>query len=482
MTDPGRLGENARPYFFLSYAHTPGTGSSGHDPNLWVHRLYDDLCEAIMEITPHPEGVPVGFMDRGMHLGEGWVGRLSEALARCRVFVPLYSPRYFRSEPCGQEWRGFATRRVVSRYGGDHHTGIVPVWWVRVPRENLPSVASSLQFNHSDFGTDYLNEGMLALSKLGYFRQSYELAVHRLAHRIVQVAESVYIEPGTTDDFLTLQSAFEPPEPARQLRISVLACDVRKLPPGRAAHAYGSSALDWQPYRRESDLSLVRHAQGVVSKLNFHTSVHLFEDEAEKLLGPPGEPGADGAAGTAADGEDGADAGGDAGGGEEPSAPGVLLLDRWALLDPARQALVKRFDERNPSWISILEPWAEDDPDCRAAGPDLGGLADETLSRSRGELRPTFRGVQDGLPTLSAFDRELPVAAFRAMSGFVDRTRPQPPAEEASRPRPNLREALTGGTAKGDRPPRGPTGHEQQDTWNGSAHPGSGEADPAEGT
>ena len=474
MTDPGRLGDTARPYFFLSYAHTPGTGSSGHDPNLWVHRLYDDLCEAIMEITPHPEGVPVGFMDRGMHLGEGWVGRLSDALARCRVFVPLYSPRYFRSEPCGQEWRGFATRKVVSRHAGDHHTGIVPVWWVRVPRENLPSVASSLQFNHSEFGADYLNEGMLALSKLGYFRESYELAVHRLAQRIVQVAETVDIEQGTTEDFLTLPSAFAPPAPSRQLRISVLACDVRQLPPGREARTYGSSALDWQPYWRESDLSLVRHAQGVVRKLNFHTSVHLFEDEAEELLGTPDTPGT----------------------GAEPSAPGVLLLDRWALLDPERQALVKRFDERNPSWISVLEPWAEDDPDCRDAGPDLGGLADEALSRKRGEVRPTFHGVQDGLPTLSAFDRELPLAALRAMSGFEDRTRQQLPAEEAGRPRPNLRDALTGGpgggpgksgpgrngAGKGEKPPRGPTADERQDTWNGSAHPGSGEADPAEGT
>jgi len=479
VTDPGRPGDNARPYFFLSYAHTPGTGSSGHDPNLWVHRLYDDLCEAIMEITPHPEGVPVGFMDRGMHLGEGWVGRLSDALANCRVFVPLYSPRYFRSEPCGQEWRGFATRGVV-RQAGDHQTGIVPVWWVRVPRENLPAVASGLQFNHSDFGTDYLNEGMLALSKLGYFRESYELAVHRLAQRIVHVAESVEIETGTTEDFLTLRSAFSAPPPSRQLRISVLACDTRRLPPGRADLSYGADARDWQPYWRESDLSLAQHAQGVVRKLNYHTSVHLFEDEAELLLSAP-EPGADEV-------------------GAEPSAPGVLLLDRWALLDPERRALVKRFDELNPSWVSVLEPWAEDDPDCRDATGPLGELAGQALSRSRGEVRPTFHGLQEQLPDLAAFDRELPQAAQRAVAGFEERTRQRPAVQEQGRPRPNLRDALTGGAPperpadlRGDRP-RGPTvsdRHEDRngdrhDDWysdrygtrNGSANPGSGTADP----
>ena len=490
MTDPGRPGDNARPYFFLSYAHTPGTGSSGHDPNLWVHRLYDDLCEAIMEITPHPEGVPVGFMDRGMHLGEGWVGRLSDALANCRVFVPLYSPRYFRSEPCGQEWRGFATRGVV-RQAGDHQTGIVPVWWVRVPRENLPAVASGLQFNHSDFGTDYLNEGMLALSKLGYFRESYELAVHRLAQRIVHVAESVEIETGTTADFLTLSSAFSAPPPSRQLRISVLACDNRRLPPGRADLGYGADARDWQPYWTESSLSLASHAQGVARRLNYHTSVHLFEDEAELLL----------------------DAAGSEQPGGEPSAPGVVLLDRWALLDPERRALVKRFDELNPSWVSVLEPWAQDDPDCRDATGRLGELAGEALSRTRGDLRPTFHGVPEELPDLAAFDRELPKAAQRAVAGFEERTRQQTAVQEPGRPRPNLRDALTGGAPPPDpsadrvperpaeRPadprverPRGPTAFHRHDDWygarheprheprredpNGSAHPGSGTADP----
>ncbi|MBC3842855.1 hypothetical protein GXW82_29795 [Streptacidiphilus sp. 4-A2] len=69
-------------------------------------------------------------MDRGMHLGEGWVGRLSDALASCRVFVPLYSPRYFRSEPCGQEWRGFASRQgalLAARRGPPdrHRSGVV---------------------------------------------------------------------------------------------------------------------------------------------------------------------------------------------------------------------------------------------------------------------------------------------------------------------------------------------------------------------
>ncbi|QMU68282.1 TIR-like protein FxsC [Streptacidiphilus sp. P02-A3a] len=444
--------EAARPYFFLSYAHTPGTGSSGHDPNLWVYRLYDDLCEAITEIAPHTEGVPVGFMDRGMHLGEGWAERVSEALANCRVFVPLYSPRYFRSETCGQEWSCFASRPVVRSGADNDPSGIVPVLWVRVPRENLPEVAARIQFLHPSLGTDYRNEGTLALSKLGYFRESYELVVHRLAQRIVDVAESVEIETGTTENLLSRVSAFAAPPPSRQMRISVLACDTRRLPPGRADLSYGSNALDWQPYWRESDLSLAQHAQSVLRKLNFHTSVHLFEDEAELLLAPSGS--------------------GPGGAGPGPSAPGVLLLDRWALLDPERRALVKRFDELNPGWVSVLEPWAEDDPDRRDAEDGLGELAGQILRRKRGENR-----IQDGLPTLAAFDRELPLAALRALRGFEDRIREQRP-EPPGRPRPSLRDALTGGAPRGSGAPGSGTDHGTPET--GSAKPGSTMADPAE--
>ena len=104
MNSPGGWGKDAaRPYFFLSYAHTPrATGKAG-DPNHWVARLYDDLCEAITELTDVPEGVPVGFMDQSMHQGQFWAERLARELASCRVFVPLYSPRYFKSHACGQQ-------------------------------------------------------------------------------------------------------------------------------------------------------------------------------------------------------------------------------------------------------------------------------------------------------------------------------------------------------------------------------------------
>jgi hypothetical protein len=83
------------PYFFLSYAHTPTKDRD--DSDRWVYQLYNDLCKdivAILMISPEA----VGFMDRDMQRGPDWSRRICDALASCRVFVPLYSPRYFENE------------------------------------------------------------------------------------------------------------------------------------------------------------------------------------------------------------------------------------------------------------------------------------------------------------------------------------------------------------------------------------------------
>ena len=404
-----------RPFFFLSYAHTPASSQVDGDPNHWVHRLFKDLCAAVMELTDLPEGEPPGFMDRGMHLGEGWAERIGEALAHCRVFVPLYSPRYFQSVVCGQEWSSFSARPVYRVPGSaGQPTGIVPVLWVPGPQSSLPPVASRLQFNHSEFGHDYVREGMYALLKLNYFRDAYELAVHRMAQRIVQMAEQTMIPVGQEEDFLLRPSAFDRPTPARQLRIAVLACDAARLPEGRSSEAYGQSPLDWQPYRPESSRPLAQHADRVARQLGFHPSIHEFEEEADAVLNA-----------------------------EKPAAPGLLLLDRWALLDPARRELVKAFDLCNPAWISLMEPWNPDDPECRAVDEILHSAADEALWHRRQDSRPSLRGGFDGLPTLGSFESELPKATQRAMFGFTERSRPAPPPNGYSSGRPSLRQAPT---------------------------------------
>ncbi|MEU9617404.1 FxsC protein, partial [Streptomyces sp. NPDC048209] len=350
---------------------------------------------------------------------------------------PLYSPRYFNSVPCGQEWHAFTRRPVYpATIDSERTSGIVPVLWAPMSRYRLPTVASELQFNHASFGPDYATEGLYALMKLSYFRAAYELAVHRLAARIVQVAEETVIPVGRRLDFNGLPSAFNVTAPTKQLRISVLTYHQGELPPDRNPDFYGAKRTDWHPYRPVGS-PIAQHAVRLARQLGFQPTVHEFDDEVESIIEGNAE------------------------------APGLLLLDRWALRDPRRRELVRRFDRCDATWVSVLEPWNTDDPECDRGGRELVELSDQTLRITRRASRPSFLGVTGptGLNTLEDFDDALPRAAMKAKYAFEGRTRTEP--EEPPRPRPSLREAFRRPSGYGPEGPDGPDGPHGPDDLHG---------------
>ncbi|GAA2743139.1 TIR-like protein FxsC [Kitasatospora cinereorecta] len=406
----GRSKGSARPYFFLSYAHTPRVNSRGVDPNHWVGRLFADLSEAILQITDIPAGDPIGFMDRSMHQGQKWAERLSWELANCRVFVPLYSPRYFKSEACGKEWHAFTRRSVYQRRPtAERATGIVPALWVSMDHYRLPRVASELQFSHDSFGADYAAEGLYALMKIDSYRSQYATAVLRLAQRIVDVADQTVIPIGQPLEFEAQPSAFEPPEPTDRVRISVYSYHSPELPPQRSASCYGEQRTDWQPFRPPSRRPLAEDAADVARGMGFQPTVHEFEDEAESLLTT-----------------------------DRATAPSVLLVDRWALLDSRRSETVRRVDRRNLAWLSVLEPWNREDQQCRDHERMLNEIGDTVLSTTRsGRQKPSLREEgSTGTPgSLDEFRGEMERAVMRASTAFEQQSTGRPVPAAPRRPR-----------------------------------------------
>ena len=129
------VSQDVRPYFFLSYARTPKRDPADRDnPDRWVHKLYRDLCDAILQMTD-VQPAEAGFMDVENKVGAEWSPALIDAIKNCRVFVPLYSRRYFESDNCGREWFAFARREVTHRArGGERVDAIVPALWTRLDR------------------------------------------------------------------------------------------------------------------------------------------------------------------------------------------------------------------------------------------------------------------------------------------------------------------------------------------------------------
>lgn len=412
----GAGGDEPKPYFFLSYAHTPKNHPKDKDPNVWVERFYRDLCAHVLQLTSLPAGVPAGFMDQQMQPGEGWQERLSEALAYCRVFVPLYSPRYFLSEQCGREWYAFSSRAVhhqAAQYNSTPMTGIVPALWVPVPPKQLPQPAERLQFNHATFGDDYAGEGFYGLIKLRYLRDQYERAVYLLAKRIVKVAEEIRMAEGHPhQDYLAVPSAFGPPGPAREMDIAVLACSQADRPEDRGPDCYGADARDWNPYHPKSSRPLADHAGDLVRNLDYLVRVGDFEAEAERLLAAGG-----------------------------PSAPGLLLLDQWALEAPHRRDLLRRLCAQDRPWISIMVPWNREDPDSVHRSESLHSAAEIFAAETTGGHRSPGAGV----PTLEAFSEELPRAVRAADRHYTAQAKTYPPEGRGGR----IPRVLPGGVGYG---------------------------------
>jgi hypothetical protein len=195
-------GERALPYFFLAYAHTP--------ERPWVSRLYQELERQILEHTDWPTDRPAGFMDQsGIRLGDDWRETIAGALSTCRVFVPLYSRRYFTRPECGREWHAF-TRRLGSQRAlrGAAAAPIVPALWTPVTDEHVPTVAQKIQVDFRSVHHAYADEGLYTLIKNSAYRPTYLRVVRHLAMQIIAAAEQVPLSPCPPTDLDLAVDAF----------------------------------------------------------------------------------------------------------------------------------------------------------------------------------------------------------------------------------------------------------------------------------
>jgi FxsC-like protein len=417
-------GRDDRPYFFLSYARTPKRDPSDRDdPDRWVFKLYKDLCGAILQMTDaRPE--EAGFMDRENKLGSEWSPELSTALARCRVFVPLYSRRYFESDNCGREWFAFARREITHKARGSQVVdAVVPALWTRIDRDKLPHVAQSVQFDHNFLGERYCTDGFYGIMKLQNYRADYQRAVHRLAERIIAVgdesvafADENVVNGMTQADFESLPSAFGPASVSRtaegQLEIVVLAHDFSTLPPGRASDYYGATPHTWSPYRPDYTQPVADYAVELAKKcLDCTPQVRAFEDDMAHW-----------------------------GSNGHPVPPSLCLVDAWVSISAKHQEQLSRLDQVKESWVSVLVPWNSQDLGMHDAKDDLREKLREHLGRKLASVPRRCQMAANGIPTLQDFGQILPEMTMIMLKRFRKEATAHPPAGPVIE-RPRLRRA-----------------------------------------
>ncbi|MEU5147149.1 MULTISPECIES: TIR-like protein FxsC [Streptomyces] len=429
LRDGGRVPASVQPYFFLSYAHTPRFGAGGPDPDMWVERLFRDLCSHVMALTDLPAGAEAGFMDREIRSGEGWSERLGAALATCRVFVPLFSPRYFASEMCGKEWYAFAQRAIhQGALSNQPAEAIVPALWVPVPPSQLPGPAERLQFNHNTFGERYVTDGLYGLIKLRGYAEQYERAVYELAKRIVRVAETVRLEPVRPLDYRGVPSAFGPTgggSPARTLHVTVAAASRHDLPDGRSPEYYGDNALEWNPYHPVAQRPIAYVAEDLVKNLNYQTSIGSFDDEAGHYDSK-----------------------------QPPTRPEILIVDRWVVEDEHRRQRLAAFDQESRPWVNVVVPWNRYDHQSRAKETELARRLEETLPVKMGQGRAACRAAANGVANMETLGQILPQVVEAAAQQFLRHAQVYLPAGSTHTERPRLLGPM--GMSGPPAPPRAP--------------------------
>jgi FxsC-like protein len=415
----GAADQDIRPYFFLSYARTPKRDlADKENPDRWVQKLYKDLCNAILQMTD-VQPAEAGFMDMENKLGAEWSPELMNAIKNCRVFVPLYSRRYFESDNCGREWFAFARREVNHRArGGERVDAIVPALWTRLDRSKIPAIALRYQYAHPGLGERYCADGFYGIMKLRNYHDTYHTAVHRLAERIIElgdksVAHSDHeVQRMERKDFESLQSAFGPTSARRtsdgKLRISVLAHDTSTLPPDREKDYYGDTPHAWSPYQPGYPQPVAEYALDLAKKcLDCDPVIEAFQAEAVN--------------------------------GDRPVPPGICLIDAWVAVSDAHRERLRQLNELAVPWLSVVIPWNRDDQDFSVQGELLRVKLQERLERKLSGVPRRCRMAADGIPTIQDLGLVLPEMAMIMLKRY-HKDAPAPPSADPALPRPRVRQ------------------------------------------
>jgi FxsC-like protein len=322
------------PVFFFSYANDDAL-----DP--YLDRFYEDLCAEVSTRGGYGRA-RVGFRDRDQAAGADWPSNVSDALGECPVFVPVYSPNYFNSTVCGQEWHAFSARLAAhEKATGEKRDNIIPVWWVP-PMGALPPVTHHVNDTRRQFGAEYRDGGLRYLVQLAEHESRYRDFLVKFAMTIITASQA---PPGRAEipDLLSLPSAFaadgarsSPPgtrsasSGPRNVTFIVAAAgrdemrDIQTM-----LEKYGDDWRDWRPYHPGCPDPIAVRAQSIAATQRMISAIGQADDSLFPLLQRAREQG----------------------------EVVVLLVDPWAASLPAYGPLLERLNTVRSSYAAVVVPW-----------------------------------------------------------------------------------------------------------------------------
>jgi FxsC-like protein len=341
----GSKRNRSRTYFFLSYAHSAPMhrepGETGADTDAWVRVFHDDLSAAVRRRAHPPDHMDISFIDQSVPVGADWKAELSEALSGAEVFVPLYSPGYFKKSWPLRERESFRQRLANSGHL-DAQRHVLPVLWVPfLSWDTPPEAREALELGLD--APEYQKNGLRGLCMLTLFKTQYKHIVQRVAKRIVDTAEGFPLGRSSApfSDDLPEVSVLE-----ADFVITVIAPDRRSLPPGRSGATYERGAAMWRPFGERQALPVAQHAASTAERLGLATQVGSFAEVGKRL----------------------------------ERCPAVVLVDPWSIASRDGLRTFRSAAEELPPWAIPLIVDDVDDPQYAAQGREL---SDRTLATLR---------------------------------------------------------------------------------------------------
>ncbi|UUU25785.1 FxsC protein [Streptomyces sp. DSM 40750] len=384
------------PMFFMSYARVPAPRhrDASQDPNRLVFQFFDELCGKVARHA-RVSREEAGFVERPGTPGEKSI----KALLGCRVFVPLYSKRYFSNPQCGRQWTA-----VTQGASQGVRPSIVPVLWTpysptslpKKVKEQYPEVPEGIgeaAENYASMGLHRLLDQLLDLTErpdpddehaAAQLSPQVAQVTDWLAKRIVEQAAAVPRQPrvptggGRATEPTTLaglDDAFADPPFASPLHITVLAPTEEQLPVGRDNARYGPRVDDWRPYGQAVG-PLVEQMEALARNLGFEPTVLPFHKTQAELRDT-----------------------------EVPTAPWILVVDPWALENPQMASQAREFDRARRPWTAVLSTLAGDDLQTKEQSDRLRGLLATHFPRFLSEGRAGEQEAVSGLAGADVFTR-----------------------------------------------------------------------------
>jgi FxsC-like protein len=384
------------PVFFFSYANDDAL-----DP--YLDRFYEDLCAEVSTRGGFGRA-RVGFRDRDQAPGTDWPRNVSDALGQCPVFVAVYSPNYFNSTVCGQEWHAFSARLAADeRVTGVKRDNIIPVWWLP-PIGDLPQVTHNVNDTRRQFGPEYRDDGLRYLVQLAEHEGRYREFLVRFATAIITASQAPPAR-AVIPDLLSLPSAFAL-EPARSsspdmrsassgprnITFIVAAAgrdDMRGIE--TMLEKYGDDWRDWQPYHPGCTVPIAARAQVVAGNQRMFSAVDHADESLFALLQRARERG----------------------------EVVVLLVDPWAVDLPAYGPLLERLNTTRSSYAAVVVPWETRD----VLSTQPGRRAQDALYAKLGDWVDGGRlGFRDDMWSMEDFEKVLGQIVIDIRARIINRS------------------------------------------------------------